>query len=123
MARGLGSAHRYQRSAPCPTVVAIVSEDGDVTLVPHLMLKVRRQSIEDALLLLEDAAAEDRPAAFSEAYDRVKGLSFYLSPAQVDHVNSLAEAQQQLALTDGAIAIVRPDLKPDPEMNDSYFAD
>ena len=117
------SAHRYQRSTPCPTVVVIVSEDGDVTLVPHLMPKVRRQSIEDALLLLEDAAAEDRPAAFSEAYDRVKGLSFYLSPAQVEHVNELAEAQHQLALADGAIAIVRPDLKADPEMNDSYFAD
>lgn len=79
--------------------------------------------VEDSLLVLEDAATEDRPAAFSEAYDRVKGLSFYLSPAQVEHVNELAEAQHQLALTDGAIAIVRPDLKPDPEMNDSYFAD
>lgn len=116
------SAHRYQRSAPCPTVVVIVSEDGDVTLVPHLMPRVRRQAIDDAVMLLESAAAEDRPAAFSEAYDRVKNLAFYLSPAQVERVNELAEAEEKAASTDvGVITIVRPELKPDPELNDSYF--
>jgi len=117
------SAHRYQRSAPCPTVVVIVSEDGDVTLVPHLKPRVRGQTIDDAVTLLESAAGDGRPAAFSEAYDRVKDLAFYLSPAQVERVNDLAEAEHKLALTDGAIAIVRPELKPDPELNDSYFVE
>lgn len=115
------SAHRYQRSARCPTVVVIVSEDGEVTLVPHLKPRVRRQAIEDALTLLESAATGDRPAKFSEAYARVKDLAFYLSPAQVERVNELAEAEHKLPLTDGAIAIIRPDLKPDPELNESYF--
>lgn len=117
------SAHRYQRSAPCPTVVVIVSEDGDVTLVPHLKPRVRRQTIDDAVMLLESAAEEDRPEAFSEAYDRVKDLAFYLSPAQVERVNELAEAEQELALSNGAIAIIRPELRPDPELNDSYFSE
>lgn len=84
------SAYRYQHSAPCPTVVVIVSEDGDVTLVPHLKPRVRRQTIDDAVTLLESAAGEDRPAAFPEAYDRVKDVAFYLSPAQVERVNELA---------------------------------
>jgi len=100
-----------------------VSEDGDVTLVPHLKPRVRGQTIDDAVTLLESAAGDGRPAAFSEAYDRVKDLAFYLSPAQVERVNDLAEAEHKLALTDGAIAIVRPELKPDPELNDSYFVE
>ncbi len=115
------SAHRYQRSAPCPSVVVIVSEDGDVTLAPHLKPRVRRQKIDDAVVLLESAAEDDRPEAFSEAYHQIEELAFYLSSDQIDRVNELVHAEEQLALKDGNIAIVRSKLSPNPEMNESYF--
>lgn len=124
-ARGarFNSALRYQRSLPAATVAVVVSEDGDVTHVPDLMPRVRRQDVLDAVTLLEEAARREERGEFSEAYDAVEQLAFYLSEAQCERVNALARAEHDMALASGGLAIIRPTLKPNPEMNNSYFID
>lgn len=124
-ARGarFNSAVRYQRSAPAPSVAVVVSEDGDVVHVPWLRPRVRRQDVLDAMTVLEAAAASEDRGQFSEAYDAVRRLGFYLSPEQCERVNELARIEHDRAMAPGGIAIVRRPIKPSPEMRDSYFTE
>lgn len=117
------SALRYQRAAARPTVVVIVSEDGDVTWLPALRARVRRQQIADSLALLDEAAASDEPGRFSDAYEQVNRLAFYLTPQECSHVNELADAQHDRALQSQSMVIVRPAITANPELDDSYFVD
>lgn len=124
-ARGarFNSALRYQRSLPAVTVAVVVSEDGDVTHVPDLMPRVHRQDVLDAITLLEEAARREERGEFSEAYDAIERLAFYLNEAQCERVNTLAQAEHDRTLAAGGLAIIRQPLRPHREMNDSYFAD
>lgn len=124
-ARGarFNSAVRYQRSAPGPTVVLVVSEDGDVVHVPSLRPRVRRQDVLDAITVLEAAAAAEDRGQFSDAYEVVRRLAFYLSPEQCERVNDLAGIEHDRAMAGGGITIVRQPINPKAEMNDSYFID
>lgn len=124
-ARGarFNSAVRYQRSAPAPTVVVVVSEDGDVVHVPALRPRVRRQDVLDAITVIEAAAASEDRGQFSDAYDAVRRLAFYLSPEHCERVNELARIEHERAMAAGGIAIVRHAINPNAEMNDSYFLD
>lgn len=124
-ARGarFNSAVRYQRSAPAPTVVVVVSEDGDVVHIPSLRPRVRRQDVLDAMTVLEAAAATEDRGQFSDAYDVVRRLAFYLSLEQCERVNELTRIEHERAMAGGGIAIVRHPINPNAEMNDSYFID
>lgn len=117
------SALRYQASATYPTVVVVVSEDGDVDVVPHPRLRVRRQVVIDAITRLEASLESETPAEFSKAFDAVKRLSFYLSEQQCQRVNEMTKAEQDRRMAAGYMTIVWETLKLNPEMDDSYFSD
>lgn len=124
-ARGarFNSAVRYQRSASAPTVVIVVSEDGDVVHVPSLRPRVHRQDVIDAVTTLEEAARTEERSGFSDAYEALRALAFYLSPAQCELVNGLITAEHNRSLELGGITIVRSPFAPNPEMNESYWLD
>jgi hypothetical protein len=115
------SAVRYQHSAPAATVAIVVSEDGDVVCVPTLRPRVRRQDVLDAMTLLEAASTSEEPGQFSNAYDEVRRLAFYLSPAQCTRANELARLERDRALAAGGVSIVWSQFLPDEKMNESYL--
>lgn len=131
-ARGIGdpargsrynSSVRYQSSAPSPTVVVVISDDGGVDLVPTLRPRVRAADVEAAVAEFREVNETDNVdgEAFGRAHRRVKDYAFYMNAAQCDEVNQLFKAEQDRRLKHGGIAIREADLHPHPEMNDSYW--
>lgn len=126
-ARGarFNSAVRYlgnQDESGC--VICIVSEDGDVTLLPQLKPRVHRSAIEDAIDRLRKASVEDpiRPRVFAMARNAVWEYSFYLDDVQCKEVNEIVDiVESQRRITEGTVRFVAPQLTPTPAMNDSYF--
>jgi len=95
-------------------VVVVVSEDGGVNLVPVPRPRVRRQVVDDAVIRLEAALDSGDPREFSESFDAIKALSFYLSEEQCERVNTISRAEQQRREEAGVIVIIREELQPRP---------
>lgn len=117
------SAVRYQASARAPTVVLVASEDGGVVTVPHLMARIHRQDVVDAVARLEHTMATGAPDQFADAFERVQSLAFYLSPEQCERVNSVAAAEHDERVRAGRRAVPWPKLRPDPLCDQSYLLD
>jgi hypothetical protein len=117
------SALKYIDSAAPPAVIIVVSEDGDVTQVPELPPRVRRQDVVDALLILESAAQTDGSRAFNAAFSTVCALAFYLSEDECNRVNELTAEQEDRAIRAGHIAPVHKRLHTHPDMTDEFFSD
>ena len=124
-ARGsrFNSAIRYQGTTGVPSVVVVISDDGTVDLIPNLRPRVSRGDIGAAVAGLRECCAADSvdSEAFSRAYDRVKGLAFYLDDAQCRLVNELHETEMERRWEEGDMRINVPSLRPNPEMNENYF--
>ena len=126
-ARGarFNSSVRYQQTSEIGTMVIVISDDGTVDVIPHLMPRVRRQEVEDAVQAFceysgiegndgEDWARRDR---------RVEALRFYLNEEQCDRVNESYEQEMDARLESGGLKLIRERLQPHPDINDSYFWD
>jgi hypothetical protein len=127
-ARGarFNSAVRYLAEPRPPTMIVLVSEDGMLDVLPDLRPQVRRSDVESAMAELRNAADLDPVdrARFSQAFDRLRATSFYLSSAQCEEANALAQKQRQREEEAGfGLFVVLAPLKPDPKMNDDYFLD
>jgi hypothetical protein len=117
------SAARYEAASTHGTVIAVVSEDGGVTMVPGLRRRVRRQAVEDAVVALEQSLTVDSRGAFSEAHEGVRSYAFYLSEEQCHRVNEAIGAERAEREAEGGLVIVREHLSTSAEMDDSYFLD
>ena len=117
------SSLRYQASATTPTVVIVVSEDGDVNIIPPLRPQVRRQRVVDAVLRLTSAHDADDPAEFSNAFDEVEAFAFYLSADQCEEINAALKTEEDRREAANEIVMIRNRLRPNPEMNESFFLD
>ena len=126
-ARGarFNSAIRYQRSSKFGTLVIVISDDDTVDLIPELMPRIQRQEVEDAVnSFCEYSGIDGSDGAEWFVRDRrVEALRFYLSKEQCDRVNEAYEKEMDVRLKSGGIKISRQRLKPNPDMNDSYFCD
>lgn len=124
-ARGsrFNSSLRYQAASRHAAVAVVVSDDGYVDLVPDLKPMVKRSEVEATVAAFHDASAADpvEGEAFARTHDAVKAISFYLDEAQCQEVNDLYGDEQNRRLEGGGIAIRELPLRPDPQMNDSYF--
>ena len=126
-ARGarFNSSVRYQRTVEIGTMVIVISDDGTVDLIPTLKPRVSRQEVEDAVrefceyLGIEDNDGEER----ARRTRRVEGLSFYLNAEQCNRVNEAYEKEMDSRPETGEIRMIRKPLKPDTDMDDSYFWD
>jgi hypothetical protein len=119
------SALRYLHSATNPTFIILVSEDGMINLLPDLRMRISRKSLQQNLDDLRAVAAKPKydPERFHRAYDRLKDLTFYLSGDECAEVNRLREEMEDRRWKESSMRLTMPDLRPDPEMNDSYLLD
>jgi hypothetical protein len=121
------SAVKYLASAGgTPTVILLVSEDGMINLLPDLRPRMRRADLDAMLADLREAAAIDpvHPERFYKAYRRIEAAAFYLSPDQIDEVNTLRDDHWERRRAEGAsIWVNEAPLRPDPEMTDEYLID
>lgn len=126
-ARGarFNSSVRYQRTSEIGTMVIVVSDDGTVDLIPTLKPRVSRQEVEDAVReFCEYSGIKDNDGVeWARRNRRVEGLSFYFDEEQCNKVNEAYEKEMDSRLETGEIKMLRGPLKPDPDMDDSYFWD
>ena len=126
-ARGarFNSSVRYQQTSQVGTMVIVISDDGTVDIVPNLMPRVWRQEVEDAVQAfceysgIENSAGEE----WARRNDKVKTLQFYLNQEQCDRVNESYEKEMDCRLEAGGIKMMRDGLRPNVDMNDSFFLD
>ena len=109
-----------------PTLVVIISEDGMIDVIPDLMPQIKHSLISDKIenlrVLATSQGAEFKD--FNLTMDWLKRYEFYLSEEQCDEINDLRvriENNFENKLGTSYLRIVREDLKPNPEMNESYF--
>jgi hypothetical protein len=87
---------------------------------------MRRAELHAMLAELREAAVIDPVDAgrFSKAYRRIEAKAFYLSPEQIEEVNTLVADYWERRTAEGAsIRVIEPPLRPDPKMTDEYFID
>ena len=124
------SAVRYYENIKqeFPCILIIISEDGMVNFVPDLMPQVKRSFIIEKINELKELDKSDKIKVkdFNMTLDWLEQHKFYLSQDQCDEINNLrTDIEKKLEKQLGAdfIKIVRRDLKPNPEMNESYLVD
>lgn len=118
------SAVRYLDSHGKGCVVLIVSEDGDVTLLPQLRARVLKSKVHEAIDLLVQVSKENpiRRRVYAAALESVEQLRFYLSIDQCNRVNEVVRtSEKRLEKEGGSVRIIRRPFEPSKEMNDSYF--
>ena len=99
-----------------------------INLLPDLRRRISRRELQDLIDNLRGEAekAEGKnfdPEKFNSSYRRVERLSFYLSSQQCDVINELRRRVENRPLEAYEINVVRGDVQPYPDMNDSYFLD
>jgi hypothetical protein len=120
------SAIRYVENNKKKCVAVIISEDGMVDLYPNLKPQILKSNIEQKIIELRREVELE-----TVDYDKYRPLmnwfndhKFYLSQEQCDTINNLKiEFDSKLKMEPNAIYIVYQDLRPNPEMDDSYFMD
>jgi len=117
------NAVRYLDSNPPPAVVLSCSSDGDITILPVLKPRRRRAEIEAFVQRYENAcsASPPRQKAAAEADQKINNARFYLSAEQCTRINQAYANLNAWRQANGQLVQSRPDLTPDPGMNDSYW--
>ncbi len=104
-------------------MILVKSEDGMVSVFPELRPQIRRIAILDAIAEVR-TFADLNPC---DQRDLLKAMNwfekheFYLSPEQCDEVNKLRRSAAEKTDAHGGVSYQHADLKPNPEMNDSYL--
>lgn len=116
------SAIRYLAGAGKGSMVIIVSEDGRIDLLPKLMRRLRRSTVERAVSRLVAAAEEGEDyEKFSRLDVACQRLEFYLNQDQCDAVNDARDAVQGREWAAEHLRRQFVPVAPDPAMDDSYF--
>jgi hypothetical protein len=118
------SAVRYLESRKAPCLICIVSEDGDVTLLPRLRPRVRRSTVENSVVALVSYLSEPtfKPRQFAEIKQKVSQFRFYLDQDQCVRVNETIEAVARREAEDvTTVRITQVPFTPDPAMHESYW--
>jgi len=102
----------------------VVSDDGMVDVIPEYRPIISRQMLEGSIEELEATfeAEEFDDSMFEKRMGWIHNHRFYLSQSQCESINRLNNQYQALPM-DSGFRTVYPDLEPDTEMNDSYFAE
>ena len=125
-ARGarFNSAVRYVENNPKKCVAIIISEDGTVDLYPQLRPRIRKSEIEQHIGELKKEVELE-----NVDYDKYRPLmnwlkdhEFYLTQEQCDEIKNYKQIfNSKLKMEVSAIYIQYTDLKPNSEMDNSYF--
>lgn len=124
-ARGsrFNNAIRYLEKERPPAIVVVYSSDGGIDILPKLMPRIRRQLVHERVshfLSVAEADPLDIKSA-SQAYNKIKEVSFYLSDKQCDAVNKAHARLDKWRRANTSVWIIENDLKPHPDMDESYW--
>lgn len=119
------SAIRYYeyKGKSNPTVLVIISEDGMINLIPFLRPQIKHSTITNAIKDFE-ALSKQEQVDRKEFYKHMtlfEKLGFYLSQEECDTINRLRAKMEDNVNNKEGLRIVHNDLKPNKEMNDSYY--
>ena len=126
-ARGsrFNSSVRYQNSQMPASMVVVISDDGTVDVLPRLMPRVRKAEVESAVNgfceYCQSGSVDGE--AFARLHSRVKRLEFYLHEEQCRRVNEAYEQEMDRRFAAGGFRLSERGLRPNSEMNSSYFSD
>ena len=126
-ARGsrFNSSVRYQSTGVPASVVVVVSDDGTVDVLPRLMPRVRKAEVDSAVSgfceYCQSGSVDGE--AFARLHSRVKRLEFYLDEEQCRKVNEAYEQEMDRRFAAGGFRLSERGLRPNSEMNSSYFSD
>jgi len=120
------SAVRYVDNNKKKCVAVIISEDGIVDLYPELLPKIRKSEIEKHLNNLRNISSKDvlDNDEYRKTMNWLDKHQFYLSQEQCDEINKIIPICNEKEKKDPyQMFILWNDLKPNPEMDESYFID
>jgi hypothetical protein len=118
------SAVRYEASAtPSTVVVVVVSEDGNVNLIPPLRRQIQRRQVTDSITHLLRGHEEDNRSEVADALRAIRELSFYLTAEQCEVVNRIGHEDEARSMGSQEITLIYNDLTPSSELTDAYFCE
>lgn len=128
-ARGarFNSAIRYYEFAKKKNnlLILIVSEDGMIDFIPNLKPQILKSTLIKMIDKLEKLKLERSISIkeFNRLSEDIYNYEFYFSKEQCDIINSIRKDIEDRLWKEheGYMQIVRNDLEPSSEMNDSYF--
>lgn len=121
------SAIRYFENSgkETPLVIVIISEDGMINLIPKLLPQIRHSEIINRITELIDLNKLEKVERkrYYPIINWFENNQFYLTKDECDSVNILKKDLEQKEKEPADVWIVRNDLKPNSEMNESYYVD
>ncbi len=108
-----------------PTVIVIISEDGMINLIPNLRPQIKHSTIVDAIERLKKFSESDKQERkhFNQLMTFFENVSFYLTEEECKTVNQLRKTIEENDKNIEGFRIVREDIQPNKEMNESYYLD
>lgn len=105
-----------------PTVLVIISEDGMINLIPSLIPQIKHsiisESIENLKKILDGEQIDKK--YFNQEMSFFQKYNFYLTQEECNEINDL-RIKIEANYANESIRIIYNDLKPNREMNDSYY--
>jgi len=119
------SAVRYyeQFGNVTPIVIVIISEDGMINLIPELRPQIKHSEITDRIENLRELNKLEKVERkkYYPIINWFENNQFYLKENECIEINNLRKEIEQKEKEPASVWIVRNDLKPNEEMNDSYY--
>ncbi|MFZ1528662.1 MAG: diadenylate cyclase [Ferruginibacter sp.] len=108
-----------------PTVLIIISEDGMINLIPNLRPQVKHSDILEAIKNFEEMSKAEKVERkyFNQAMTYFQNIAFYLTADECDKINSLRKQIEEADKNIESVRIVYNDIRPNKEMNDSYYTE
>lgn len=113
------SAVRYAGTADAATLCIVVSEDGDVDMIPTLRPQTDRTELEARVEALRGLTYEN----YHDTRNWLDRHRFYLSVEQCLTVNQELERLYAEVMSAGELWVVLSPFEPNPGMDPSYFLD
>lgn len=118
------SAIRYLAGDGKGSMVIIVSEDGRIDLLPKLMRRIRRDTVQKAVdRFVQAVDDEEESEKLARLDSRCEALAFYLTPEQCTVLNEARETVAQRQWAEARVRLQVVPIQPHPAMDDSYFID
>lgn len=105
-----------------PTVLIIISEDGMINLVPNLRPQIEHSMIKEAIEKLKNLVESEKldKKSFNKLMDLFLRIEFYLTQEECDMINILKKKAVEKDTVHG-LKTLYGDLRPNEEMNSSYY--
>lgn len=111
------SAIRYVNSAHFPVLCIVVSEDGNVNMLPTLRKQVSRKELEEHITELCSQTHDN----YHKTINWIEDHRFYFTKAQCELINTQLDRIAKEPYDDGYIRIMHNRFEPHPQMDSSYY--